>query len=396
LRPHEAIAGIVLGEREGWTLLLRHDRVLVGRIEGGASKIDPLVKRFRAGMEPGRDGYPPPFDSQAAQELYKAVLGPVAAGLKDVTLLTVAPSGSLLSVPFGALLTGPVPLDGYPHAPYLIQQMAISHVPSVASFVNLRKSAHTVRATRPWFGMGDPVPPSDRQAQRTYPVDACGDSASLLAGLRSLPGSLKELTAAREILGGSASDEMLGAGFTRDAVEKAPLSQYRILHFATHAVLPGELRCQSEPAIVTSTAPTAADASEAMLTASQIEDNLHLDAELVILAACNTGGPNGGEAGESLSGLARSFLFAGARSLLVTHWDANDATTTYLTSLFLQALQANHQAGPAEALAEAQRAMLAKATGNLANLGHPYYWAVEALIGGEGPATSTSVAQAGN
>ena len=61
--------------------------------------------------------------------------------------------------------------------------------------------------------------------------------------------------------------------------------------------------------------------------------------ELVILAACNTGGENGGGAGESLSGLARAFFFAGARSLLVTHWDANDATTTYLTALFLAALR---------------------------------------------------------
>ncbi len=166
-------------------------------------------------------------------------------------------------------------------------------------------------------------------------------------------------------------------------MEKAPLKDFRILHFATHAILPGELRCQAEPAVLTSTPPNAPTAAGAMLTASMIQQ-LNLDAELVILAACNTGGENGGGAGESLSGLARAFFFAGARSLLVTHWDANDATTTYLTALFLAALRADPEAGPAMALATSQRRMLAEAVGDRSPQAHPYYWAVEALIGGRG------------
>jgi CHAT domain-containing protein len=393
LQPNEALVAIVLGEKDGWTLLMRRDRIVAGRIDGGAKKVDALVKRFRASMEVGPDGNPPAFDGAAALGLYKAVLAPVAAGLDGVESLTVAPSGSLLSVPFGALLTGEVPMDGFQHAPFLIRRMAISHVPSVASFVNLRKAAHTVRATQPWFGLGDPRPPTPIQAQRTYPVDACGDTASLLAGLQPLPGSRRELEAARGLLGGDASDVMLGAAFTAQNVLATPLQNYKVLHFATHALLPGELRCQSEPAIVTSTAPNAPDASGAMLTASEIEEGLKLDAQLVILAACNTGGANG-EAGESLSGLARSFLFAGARSLLVTHWEANDATTTYLTALFLQNWQTHPDTGPAMALANAQRLMLDKAEGGLANLGHPFYWAVAALIGGEGPTGSARMAAA--
>ena len=116
---------------------------------------------------------------------------------------------------------------------------------------------------------------------------------------------------------------------------------------------------------------------------------MDLNAELVILAACNTGGGAAAGAGESLSGLARSFFFAGARSLLVTHWDANDASTTYLTALFLGALQANPAAGPAAALATAQRRMLDEATGGNASAGHPFYWAVAALIGGRGASPGT-------
>jgi CHAT domain-containing protein len=137
--------------------------------------------------------------------------------------------------------------------------------------------------------------------------------------------------------------------------------------------------------LITSVPNDAADASGGLLTASMIA-RMDLNAELVILSACNSGGPANMGAGESLSGLARSFFFAGARSLIITHWDANDAFTPYLTALFLGGLQANPAAGPAAALAAAQRRVLDEATGKDAALGHPYYWAVVALIGGRGQA----------
>jgi len=391
LHPNEALATIVLGDKEGWTVLLRADRVEIGRVDGGSSKIDPLVKRFRAGMEPGPDNRPPPFDAAAAKELYDLVLGPVADGLTGLDALTVAPSGTLLSVPFGALLTGTAVAGAPSKSPFLIRKMAISHVPSAASFVNLRKATATVQATRPWFGMGDFRPPSLVQARRTFPDERCGESARLLAGLSTLPGARRELEVARQLLGVDSNEQLLGPAFTSSAVRAAPLSNYRMLHFATHAMLPGELRCQEEPAVLTSTQGDAPDASGAFLTASQIGD-MKLDAELVILAACNTGGANVGGAGESLSGLARSFFFAGARALLVTHWEANDRTTTYLTALFLNNLKGDPGAGPAAALALAQRRMLDEAAGEQTALGHPYYWAVSALIGGRGIGDSAKVA----
>jgi CHAT domain-containing protein len=393
LRPNEALAEIVLGQDEGWTLLIRHDGITAGRIEGGAKRVDALVYRFRASMELRPDNTPPPFDTAAAHELYVALLGPVSAGMTGVDSLTVAPSGTLLSVPFGALLTGPVSGPDLSQAPFLIRKMAISHVPSVASFVNLRQGAKTVKATRPWFGMGDFRPPSLQQAMATFPVDACGESARELAKLPPLPGAQKELAVARILLGADKNEQLLGPAFTTQNVLATPLKNYRILHFATHALLPGELRCQAEPAVITSTPPGAGDATGALLTASQIEQ-LDLDAQLVILAACNTGGANGG-AGESLSGLARSFFFAGARALLVTHWDAADETTTYLTALFLQAWQANPNAGPAAALAVSQRRMLDESVGARAAQAHPYYWAVEALIGGSGATVPGKVAVSG-
>ena len=89
---------------------------------------------------------------------------------------------------------------------------------------------------------------------------------------------------------------------------KAPLKNYRILHFATHALLPSELTCQSEPAIVTSDPAGAPDATQALLTASDVAQ-LNLDADLVILSACNSGGAGGSDGG-------RKPVRAGARVLL--------------------------------------------------------------------------------
>jgi CHAT domain-containing protein len=393
LGPHEALLSVVMDQNEGWSFLLRRDRLLAGRFDGGTKRINALVTRFRAGTDPGANNQPPAFDIAAAQELYTAIMGPVSVGLADVDALDVAPSGSLLSIPFGALLNGPATADAFNTAPFLIRKMTVSHVPSVASFVNLRQSAKTAQAPEPWFGMGNYRPPTLKQALVSFPPETCGPSARELAGLPPLPGSEKELAVARQLLGASAGDEMLGAAFTAKNVRAAQLNRYRVLHFATHAVLPGELRCQSEPAVLTSTPEGAPDASGGLLTASQIAQ-LDLNAELVILAACNTGGQADAGAGESLSGLARSFFFAGARSLLVTHWDANDASTTYLTALFLANLKANPGAGPAAALAAAQRRMLDEATGANAAQGHPFYWAVIALIGGRGANAGGTMAQA--
>ncbi len=143
---------------------------------------------------------------------------------------------------------------------------------------------------------------------------------------------------------------MTGRAYTAAAVQQANLSNYRILHFASHALLPAELKCEDEPAIVTSVPAGAKDASGALLTASEIAA-LKLDADVVILSACNSGGPGGATGGESLSGLARAFFFAGARSMLVTHWSVNDQTSAFLVADSLRRLTAAPTGGLAEALA---------------------------------------------
>jgi CHAT domain-containing protein len=118
-----------------------------------------------------------------------------------------------------------------------------------------------------------------------------------------------------------------------------------------------------------------------LLSASQVA-NLNLDADLVILSACNSGGPGGTVAGESLSGLARAFFYAGARALMVTHWAVNDQAAAYLVADTFQRLHDHPDVGIAEALRAAELGMLDGAGHDLnAEVAHPFFWAPFAVIG---------------
>ncbi len=392
LHPHEAFVQITLGPEHGWVFLLRDRRIAISRVPGGLAAMARLVHQVRAGIELTTTSLPV-FDVAGAQALYTDTLGGVAQDMKGVKSLVVAPAGPLLSLPFEVLLTGPAQADHLAGAPWLVRAFTISHVPAAANFVSLRKVAGTSRATQPWFGFGDFQPLTLAQAEASFPGAACGDTAQLLAGLPALPYAGKELTAARELLGASTSDELLGPNFTVPAVLHTDLKNFRILHFATHALLPAELRCQSQPAIVTSDPAGATNAAGALLTAADVT-GMHLDADLVILSACNSGGPGGETAGESLSGLARAFFFAGARALMVTHWSVNDQVTAYLIADTLQRMRANPALGVAGALRKAQLAMLADAGHSLpAEVAHPFFWAPFAVIGDGGERAAATAAR---
>jgi CHAT domain-containing protein len=379
LAPGEAFAAITLTAHGGWTFLLRDGTVTAKPMHGDETAITALVRKVRAGIEMTTDTLPT-FDVAASQALYNDTLGPVAPQLQGATALVVAPTGPLLAVPFAVLLTGPASPNSLAGAPWLIRQVSVAHVPSAANFVALRKTGGSA-AAHPWLGFGGFRPVTLAQARASFPAAVCSDSASLLASLPPLTSALRELTAARLMVGASPADEMLGANFTVPAVESADLKDYRILHFATHALLPSELRCEDEPAIVTSDPPNARDASGALLTANDVV-GLHLDADLVILSACNSGGPGGAVAGESLSGLARAFFYAGARSLLVTHWSVNDQAAAFLVVDTLRRLHAAPAAGVASAMRGAELGMLDAAGHDMpAALAHPYFWAPFAVIG---------------
>jgi CHAT domain-containing protein len=257
----------------------------------------------------------------------------------------------------------------------------------------LRTRAGASRAPLSYVGFGDPAMPSLAQLARTFPQGRCPGDVRLAASLPPLPGTRAELLAARQIVGAPPGAVTLGTGFTAASLRNADLDRYRIVHLATHALLPGELSCLQEPAIIASAPRNAPDASAAFIEATEVLD-LKLDADLVILSACNTGTVIGGSGtgGEALSGLSRAFFFAGARGLMVTHWPVADAVAALTVADTLRR-QAREGQDAATALRGAQLLILNDAGRGLpASFAHPFYWAGFALIG-DGPRAAAAAAR---
>lgn len=381
LAPGEAMVATTLPpDRRGWTFVLLDGTVHVGRVGADTSEVAALVTRIRASTESGADQRP--FEAGAAHALHQALFGAVPGPLGGVKSLVALAEGPMLSLPYGLLVTATPPAPrGHENVAFLIQQMPVTHVPAAASLVTLRRAGNSV-ASRPWFGFGDPRPVPAGFAARSFPAaPECGRGLSSLA---RLPAAAVELQAAQQMMGATPAERRTGDAFTAAAVRNVRLRDFRVLHFATHGVLPGELSCLTEPAIIASPSPSGPDAAQALVTAGTILD-LDLDADLVVLSACNSGG--GAAAGESLSTLARAFFFSGARGLLVTHWYVNDVAAARAAFFTLQNIR-NGDA-PAEALRKAQLGLM-----QAAGLGHPALWAPFAMIG-PGPAPAARTARAG-
>ena len=140
------------------------------------------------------------------------------------------------------------------------------------------------------------------------------------------------------------------------------LSDYRIVHFATHGALTGEMKGSAEPGLVLTPPPpgtrdVALERDDGFLAASEIAE-LKLDADWVILSACNTAAA-AGESGEVLSGMARAFFYAGARALLVSHWEVGSDAADKITTRAVKEFTSRSAAGRAEALRVSMRELIA-------------------------------------
>ena len=155
-------------------------------------------------------------------------------------------------------------------------------------------------------------------------------------------------------MGAPRGDIHLQKDATEAAVKRANLADYRVVYFATHGLLAGEVKGLGEPALALTIPKEPSELDDGLLTASEVAQ-LKLNADWVVLSACNTAA--GDRLGaEALSGLARAFFYAGAHALLVSHWAVDSDAATRLTTTTFDLLQSDPKIGRAEAL---RRAMLA-------------------------------------
>ena len=193
-------------------------------------------------------------------------------------------------------------------------------------------------------------------------------------------------------LGVSDSDIWLGARANEREIKRlsdsGQLASYRIVHFATHGALAGELKAGAEPGLILTPPGEATPEDDGYLSASEIA-GLKLDADWVILSACNTAA-GGAEGAEALSGMSRAFFYAGARALLVSHWAVNSDATVKLITKTLSTMAADKTVGRSEAL---RRSMVALIEHGELHEAHPAYWAPFVVVG-EGGRTGAISGQA--
>jgi CHAT domain-containing protein len=343
------------------------------------------------------------FDLGIAHELYGALIGPVEALIRDKRYLLVVPSGALTALPFHLLVTEkpavaipqvktPRDLAAYRDAAWLLKQHAVSVLPSVASLQALRVFARKEQGAKPLVGFGDPVFNAENEiplatqersavATRSYPEfwKGIGIDRSMLRGLPRLPETAAELRAVAKNLGAPESSIHLRQDASETAVKRMTLSEYRVVYFATHGLVAGDIKGLAEPSLALTLPKEPSEMDDGLLTASEVAQ-LKLNADWVVLSACNTiaGDKPGAEA---LSGLARAFFYAGARALLVSHWAVESNAAMRLTTSTFDIMKSDPRLGRAEALRRAMLAYMNDATDPLN--AYPALWAPFVVVGGD-------------
>jgi CHAT domain-containing protein/Tfp pilus assembly protein PilF len=403
LRPDEALVSWVIGTRSLYVFAHTREHSVWREVPIGQGEIEAKVASFRRGLDVGaleesaRADGTGLFSLKVAYELYLTLLGDVEELIRDKRHLIVVPSGALTAVPMHLLVSGASEeatesksLAQYRNAEWLIKRHAISVLPSVGSLQALRLFAAKEKAPKAMIGFGDPIfgpetaapitAASSQRNTRSYTDfwQGAGVDRSKLAGaLPRLEDTADELRAIAHRLNVPAADVHLRQSATESTVKRANLSDYKIVYFATHGLVAGDVKGLAEPSLALTLPSQPNEIDDGLLTASEVAQ-LRLNADWVVLSACNTvAGEKPGA--EALSGLARAFFYAGARALLVSHWAvASDAATRLATRTF-DVLEQDAGIGRAQALRTSMLEYLsdAKADQNA----YPAFWAPFQLVG---------------
>ena len=399
LRPGEAYYRMTIVGDAVYAMLVTPAAARATKLDVTASQLADEVQALRETISTIDNGQRTtfPFDVALSHQMYDKLFGPFTSDVTATKHLIFEPDGAMLSLPANLLVMDQASVDLY--APrskaggdaaydfrgiqWLGRDRDISTSVSPRSFAQLR-SAPPSAAKNEYLGLGSNTPPS---AEAVGMVPAAADRDCMLPMASwTHPISPKELQVASSILqpydpGGV--QVVTGDGFTDTAIEnRADLDQYRIIHFATHGVVTARAaKCPAQPALLTS---FGGKGSDGLLTFKEVFD-LHLDADLVILSACDTASQASSAATQqaglgaggqvSLDGLVRAFVGAGGRLVLASHWPISDdynATERLITGLF----SAPPGTPTVTALRMSQRQLM-----DDVNTSHPFYWSPFAVVG---------------
>ena len=421
LKPDEALLSFYFGRDIGFVWAVPKDgKVAFAAIHASAGDLESRVRKLREALEPQASTIAeiPPFDLGLAYELYEQLLKPVEAGWKPAKNLVVVTNGALGLLPLSLLPTTPAKAEdgngplfaGYRNVAWLARTHAVSMVPSAAALRTLRQMPAGSPNRQRMIGFGSPVfsqkqakveqegaeaPVQVAMATRGLPLQRRSspklenvDSAEL-AQLPALPDTAEELKSIASALGEDPSKALvLGVKANEETVKATDLSRYKIIVFATHGLAAGELNGLTQPALALTAPDVAGVKGDGLLTMEEIM-SLKLDADWVVLSACNTGAAAGAGA-EAASGLGQAFFYAGARALLVTNWSVDSQSAREITSELFRRQKTSPNLSRSEALRQSMMALLDDKgfTDNKGTMlfayAHPLFWAPYSIIGDGG------------
>jgi len=362
LGKDEALLAVMPAFDGVYLLAIGADTQRIERAQMDRAGLVALVGTLRGSLTPAG------FDQASAHSLYSQIFTPgILATLGRASSLRIVPTGAFASLPFSMLPQRPV--ETVTRAtPWLIHRFAIEVQPGF-SISGSQRHQFATRDQR-FLGVGAPQLFGDVQA-----ADAPRRGGTrALSQLPPLPGSQAELQAVAHRFGAARTTLLVGADANERALRTRDLSGYGVILFATHGLVSGEMEGVTEPALVLS--PPGADdrQDDGLLTASEVA-TMRIGADWVILSACNTAAGDNSQS-PAYSGLAQAFRYAGAGSLLVSHWPVRDDASAFVT---LETVKGANRGLPrAVAL---QRAMLKLIGSKHPNAVQPYIWAPFILMG---------------
>ena len=433
LLPDEALLAFFVGRERSfaWVVSKAGAPAFVA-IELGADELRGQVDEIRLALAPNASTLRdiPPFDLGIAYELYQQLLEPVAPAWWQKKHLIIVPHRALGYLPLSVLPTKEIKLvdksdtlfSGYRKVRWLARTHSVAVLPSVGALHTLRAMPPGKPNRRTFVGFADPVFSTEQtqvvaalqvntgtasdnkigvrgvsiKLRGLIKVEKLEERASAdLSVLPPLPDTREEVNEiARALQADPDQDVFTGKAATETRVKSLNLSNYRVIAFATHGLNPGDLSGLVQPALALSSPEVVGGEEDGLLTMGEVL-GLQLNADWVILSACNTGAGAGAGA-EAISGLGRAFFYAGARALLVSNWPVETTSARALTTGLFRKQLANAKLSRAEALRQTMVDLIEgpgyidPQTGKVVfAYAHPIFWAPFSLIG-EGGRTAAS------
>jgi CHAT domain-containing protein len=419
----ETLLSFYFGRFDSFVWVLRKEGpVQFVHLNTGLGDINAKVTKLREALEPNAAMVSdiPAFNLDLAYDLYALLLKPTEASWKPAKNLIVVTNGALGLLPLSLLPTEPARVDptddplfsSYRKVPWLARTHAVTLVPSLSALLTLRKLPAGPASRQQMIGFGDPLfskDQADETATDDEPVKVANESnvtrgmplkrrngpkvdgvdSLQLSQLPRLPDTALELKSIALTMQVDPTKVLnLGKDANEKNVKTTDLSKFKVIAFATHGLVPGELDGLTQPALAL-TAPAVVDGEgDGLLTMEEILA-LKLDADWVVLSACNTGA--GAVAGaEAASGLGRAFFYAGTRALLVTNWSVHSQSARELITDLFARQAADPKLSRGGALRQAMMALV-DGPGYVGADGktefayaHPLFWAPYSIIGDSG------------